>query len=225
MIKLLIIEHDDILNSGLCYTLQQSEIDPFSALSFREAEELLQKETFDIILLDIDLPDGDWFQFVKNVTSASSTPFVLLTFHEMSRKTMESLQMKADDYVTQPFNVKTLLEKLRTVLRRRSGIKEPELYRCGNLKIDFENRMLEKYDTSVSLTPIEFELLRYFFENQNQVLSREFLLEKLSIYRGSPVNDHMLSLYISKLRRKLSDKTHEYIETVYGFGYKWIKTC
>lgn len=225
MTKLLIIEHDDILNSGLCYTLQQAEIQSFSALSFKDAKELVKKENFDLILLDIDLPDGDWFQFVKNVSSSSSTPFILLTIQKMDRKIMENLQMGPDDYVTQPFNVKTLLEKIQTVLRRRSGIKEPEFYVCGNLKIDFQNHLLKKEEELIPLTPIECDLLQYFCENQYQILPREALLEKISNHKGCPVNGHMLSLYISQLRRKISDRNHEYIKTVYGLGYKWIGTC
>lgn len=222
MLKVLVIEDDDILNSGLCFNLQKKEIQPHSAYSIEEAKQALGKEKFDLILIDVNLPDGNGFHFAKWIASRSTTPFIFLTAHNLEHEIIEGLQLGADDYITKPFSIKIVMEKIQAVLRRCSSTKKSEIYRCGSLTMDFENHLVTKEGVPLSLTPTEFEMLQFFCRNREQVLTKEVLLERIWDSKGNYVNEHTLSLNISRLRSKIADEDHEYIKTIYGLGYKWI---
>lgn len=220
--KILVIEDDELLNSGLCYNIQKLGMVPLSAYSIAEAQNSLREETFDLILLDINLPDGNGFSFAEELVSRYHVPFIFLTAHNLEEEMIRGLRIGADDYIVKPFSLKVVMEKIQTVLRRCRGAKRAEPYRCGNLTIDLENHLVKHKGQILSLTPTEFELLEVFCKNRGQILTREILLEKIWDAKENYVNEHTLSLNISRLRNKISDEEHEYIQTIYGLGYKWI---
>lgn len=222
MINVLVIEDDEILNSGLCYNLQKREICPFSAFSMEEARRVISKENFDLIILDVNLPDGSGFDFANEIIKSCPAPFIYLTAHNLEEEIIQGLRQGADDYITKPFNIRIVMEKIQAVLRRCLKMKETDIYICGNLSIDFQNRVVKKDGEILSLTPTEFELLQFICRNKEQILTKEVLLENLWDNKGSYVSDHTLALNISRLRNKLSDGSHDYIKTIYGLGYKWI---
>lgn len=222
MIKVLVIEDDEILNSGLCYNLQKREIIPCSAFGIEEARQILAGERVDLILLDVNLPDGNGFQFAENVIAEHSIPFIFLTAHNLEDEMIKGLRLGADDYITKPFSIRVLMEKIQAVLRRCAAAETPEVYQYGNLTIDIRNRIVKKGGEMLSLTPTEFELLRVFCENREQILTKEILLEHIWDSKGNFVNEHTLTLNISRLRSKIADENHDYIKTIYGLGYKWM---
>lgn len=219
--QVLIIEDDEILNAGLCYNLEKRGISPFSAFTLKEAVQYLEKQHFHLIILDVNLPDGNGFDFARRTISKFHTPFLFLTAHNLEEEVVSGFQLGADDYIIKPFSLKILMEKIQVVLRRSCTDDRPALYQCGNLNIDFKNRIVHKCGEILSLTPTEFELLKFFCKNQAQILTKEILLENIWDNRGNFVNEHTLSLNISRLRNKIADDEYGYIKTIYGMGYKW----
>lgn len=219
--QILVIEDDEILNAGLCYNLQKRDMLPFSAGSIEEAKKLLKQETFDLILLDINLPDGSGFDFAKETVAHQNIPFLFLTAHNLEEEMIQGLRTGADDYITKPFSIRVLMEKIQAVLRRCGGTQKPQPYACGNLVIDFENRLVKSRGSTVALTPTEFEILETLCHSRGQILTKDVLLEKIWDRKENYVSEHALSLNISRLRSKIADGEYEYIRTVYGLGYQW----
>ncbi len=219
--QILVIEDDEILNAGLCYNLQKRDMLPFSAGSIEEAKKLMKQETFDLILLDINLPDGSGFDFAKETVAHQNIPFLFLTAHNLEEEMIQGLRTGADDYITKPFSIRVLMEKIQAVLRRCGGTQKPQPYACGNLDIDFENRLVKSRGGTVALTPTEFEILETLCRSRGQILTKDVLLEKIWDRKENYVSEHALSLNISRLRSKIADGEYEYIRTVYGLGYQW----
>lgn len=126
----------------------------------------------------------------------------------------------ADDYITKPFNINIVIKKIEIVVNRGNQRKE-NIVKIGDLNIDFDNRILKKNNEIIYLTPTEFDLLKVFIKNKNIVLTREILLEKLWDSKENFVEEHTLTLNISRLRAKLDDENNRYIKTIYGIGYKF----
>lgn len=221
MKKILVMEDDEILNAGLCYNIQKKEMLPVSVYSIKDAKEKLKKETFDLILLDVNLPDGNGFEFAKEAMPKYNMPFIFLTAHNLEEEIIKGLQLGADDYIVKPFSIKVVMEKIQVVLRRCYSGREMENYSCGNLLIDMKNHIVMRGDERLSLTPTEFEILEVFVENRGQILTKDLLLEKIWDRKGNFVNEHTLSLNVSRLRNKIADEEFNYIKTIYGLGYKW----
>lgn len=221
MKKILVMEDDEILNAGLCYNIQKKEMLPVPVYSIKDAKEKLKEASFDLILLDVNLPDGNGFDFAKEAMPKYSTPFIFLTAHNLEEEIIKGLQLGADDYIVKPFSIKVVMEKIQVVLRRCYSGRKEENYSCGNLLIDMKNHIVMKKDERLSLTPTEFELLEVFVENREQILTKDLLLKKIWDRKGNFVNEHTLSLNVSRLRNKIADDEFDYIKTIYGLGYKW----
>ena len=222
MNKVLMIEDDEILNGGLCYNLQKRDIVSVPAYTLAEAEKLLAEDSFDLIVLDVNLPDGDGFQFAKDRIAPCGMPFLFLTARDLDDEIIGGYRLGADDYITKPFRVQIVMEKIQAVLRRCSGRRERLRYSFGDLAVDFEKRTVRKNGTLLTLTPTEFALLQCLIQNRGHILTKEVLLEHIWDSKGNFVNEHTLSLNISRLRRKINDGESDYIKTIYGMGYRWV---
>lgn len=220
--SILVIEDDEILNSGLCYNIQKIEMQPCPAYSVEDAKERIKDGQFDLILLDVNLPDGNGFDFAKEVIAQYNIPFIFLTAHNLEEEIIKGLKIGADDYIVKPFSLKIVMQKIQTVLRRCSGKTIPHTYTCGNLHIDFDKRFVKNGNKTIALTPTEYEILEVFCENRGRILTKEILLGKIWDDKENYVNEHTLSLNVSRLRNKIADAEHEYIKTIYGLGYKWV---
>ncbi len=223
MNKVLMIEDDEILNGGLCYNLQKRDIVSVPAYTLAEAEKLLAEDSFDLIVLDVNLPDGDGFQFAKDRIAPCGMPFLFLTARDLDDEIIGGYRLGADDYITKPFRVQIVMEKIQAVLRRCSGRRERLRYSFGDLAVDFEKRTVRKNGTLLTLTPTEFALLQCLIQNRGHILTKEVLLEHIWDSKGNFVNEHTLSLNISRLRRKINDGESDYIKTIYGMGYRWVE--
>ena len=222
MNKVLMIEDDEILNGGFCYNLQKRDIVSVPAYTLAEAEKLLAEDSFDLIVLDVNLPDGDGFQFAKDRIAPCGMPFLFLTARDLDDEIIGGYRLGADDYITKPFRVQIVMEKIQAVLRRCSGRRERLRYSFGDLAVDFEKRTVRKNGTLLTLTPTEFALLQCLIQNRGHILTKEVLLEHIWDSKGNFVNEHTLSLNISRLRRKINDGESDYIKTIYGMGYRWV---
>lgn len=225
MSKVLVIEDDEMLNAGLCYNLQKKQIEVKEAYSLADARMILEQGNYDLALLDVNLPDGDGFSFARELEERYHLPFVFFTAHNLDEEVLYGFKLGADEYITKPFNIKIVMERIQAVLRRikiQDAENEKKKYVCGSLAIDFEQRTVWKKGEALSLTPTEYNLLEFFCKNRGQVLTKELLLENIWDSKGNYVNEHALALNISRLRSKIEEEEESYIKTIYGMGYQWI---
>lgn len=219
----MIIEDDEMLNDGLCFNLQRAGLHPVPAYNLRQARAYMKEQEFQMFLLDVNLPDGDGFHFSEEIRSGSSAPIVFLTAHDMDEDMIRGFEAGADDYITKPFNIRIVLQRIQAIRRRCEPAKEEQVHRCGSLEVDLENRTVSKNGEVLTLTPTEFKLLQVFIRNPGQVLTRQVLLDKLWDQDGNFVDEHTLTINISRLRGKIEDDNNSYIKTVYGMGYQWME--
>lgn len=221
MKKILVVEDDVMLNSGLCYNL---ELDAYKAVPAHDVTmtlEKIQNESFDLIILDVNLPDGDGFELCKKIRATRDIPVVFLTARDLEADVMKGFDLGADDYITKPFNINILRKKVSAVLKRSGKATSQELFLCGDLVIDFDRLTATIKDEPVVLTPTEYKILKIFTSNPNVLLTRQLLLERLYDVDANFVEEHALTVNINRLRNKIETGNGKYIKTVYGMGYLW----
>lgn len=226
MKKILVVEDDLELSRGICYALQKEGYETCEAYSIKEAEESWADGEADLILLDVNLPDGEGFSFCKWVREKKKIPVLFLTARDLEEDALLGYEMGAEDYVTKPFSMKILLKKIQVIFDRNMEkgkvIREENLWEDGYLKIDFDRAKMEVQGKERNLTPTEFRLLRELIRNKNQLLTYEVLLDRLWDSDGQFVDKHTLAVNVNRLRGKIEDEEHRYISNVYGMGYQWL---
>lgn len=226
MERILLIEDDDILAEGVKMNLTLAGFSADVAASLKEGENLLCSQAWDLLLLDVNLPDGDGFAFARKVRAKREIPVIFLTAKDMDEDMMHGFESGADDYITKPFNVQILIQRVKAVLGRyHAGKERRRKIQTGNLTIDLQSWQVWKSGKELVLTPTEFRLLKKFCENPGIVLTRQVLLEEMWDKDGNFVDEHTLTIFISRLRTKISDEEHSYIRTIYGTGYMWTETA
>ena len=231
MERILIIEDDDILAQGVKFNLELAGFFADTASDLKEAKRKLDdvQETgtgygteWQLLILDVNLPDGDGFVFADSLRKEYDIPVIFLTARDLDEDMMRGFETGADDYITKPFNVQILVQRVRAVLNRyRAGNEKKERIKAGNLEIDFQSWQVWKNGDELTLTPTEFKLLKKFCDNPGIVLTRAVLLEALWDQEENYVDEHTLTIFISRLRSKIADRDHAYIRTIYGTGYQW----
>ncbi|MCX4303239.1 MAG: response regulator transcription factor [Clostridia bacterium] len=221
MYNILVIEDDEMLNAGICFNIQNNNWQTISSYNIKDAKNIIKESKVDLILLDVNLPDGNGFEFSKIIKEKFNIPFVFLTAHNLDDEVLKGLELGADDYITKPFNIKILLKKIELILNRNSS--EISEFSIKDLVINFEARTVKKAGRIIYLTPTEFDLLQVFVKNKSMVLTRQILLEKLWDCKENFVDEHTLTLNISRLRSKLDRENDKYIKTIYGIGYKLVE--
>jgi len=219
--RILVVEDDVMLNSGLCYNL---ELDAYKAVPAHDAATALKKirdKTFDLVIMDVNLPDGDGFELCKKISAAQDVPIIFLTARDLEADVMKGFDLGADDYITKPFNSNIFRKKVAAVLKRWAEPANQKLYLCGDLVIDFDKLTAAIKDEPVVFTPTEYKILKIFTSNPNVLLIRQVLLEKLYDVDSNFVDEHTLTVNINRLRNKIEAGDRKYIKTVYGMGYLW----
>lgn len=222
MKQILVVEDDIMLNSGLCYNL---ELDQYKAVPVHNkaaALEKIKEETFDLIVLDVNLPDGDGFDLCKIIKATQDTPVVFLTARDLEKDVMSGFELGADDYITKPFSINIFRKKIAAILKRCEKQFNENIYICGALIIDFDRLTASIKDEPVIFTPTEYKMLKIFTSNPGTLLTRQILLEKLYDVDANFVDEHALTVNINRLRSKIESEERKYIKTVYGMGYLWV---
>ena len=197
--------------------------------NLKEARESFEKGNFNLILLDVMLPDGTGYDFCKYVREKSEIPIIFMTACDEEVNVVMGLDLGGDDYVIKPIRVKELTSRIRAVLRRRGineGREENKGYIIsGDIKLEPLKYKVYKNELPIELTSIEYKLMLILIENRGNVLERNLLLERLWDTDGNFVDGNALTVYIKRLREKVEDdiKNPTYIETVRGIGYRWSK--
>lgn len=219
MKDLLIVEDDPTLGEGIRLALQAPELRPQLCRSLADAGELLSRRSFDLLILDINLPDGNGLDLLRALRRESEVPVILLTANDLETDIVAGLELGADDYITKPFAIEELLARIRAALRKRTTAPEETLLTAGPLAMNVDKHQVTVKDQPVELTKKEFDLLRHLLENKGHVLSRETLLD--SVWGFDFVGEtNSVDVYIRFLRSKLDEAFGvKLIHTVRGVGY------
>lgn len=224
MKKLLIVEDDRVLNETLCYNLQKQGYEVDMAFSVREGKEKWRHKTFSLVLLDVNLPDGESFSLCCSwKKERPDTAVVFLTARDLEQDMLQGFSQGADDYIIKPFPISVLRRKIERILQWTDHQSKPKrIYDDGRLLLDFE-RMTASFDGSyLHLTALEIRILELFTARRGVVLTRKILLDQLWDVEQNFVDEHALTSAISRIRRKIEVAGYHGIKTVYGIGYMWI---
>ena len=219
MKQILIVEDEPDIQELLCAYLQDAGYGTAAAGDGVAALELFQSRPFDLVLLDLMLPKIDGFGVCELIRRQSQVPILMLTALDGEEEQLRGFRLNIDDYVTKPFSMPVLLEKIRVILRRSGGTVEDGPLRYRELSLDLDAREVRLEGRPLELTAREFELLHTFLSAPGRVFTREMLLSKLWGYDFFG-DERVVDSHIKNLRRKLG---RDYIETVRGVGYRAAK--
>lgn len=180
---------------------------------------LAGSHTFDMAILDVNLPDGDGFQFCKWIKARSHISILFLSARDLEEDVLNGYDMGADDYMTKPFSMKILLKKIPVLLSRETA--KSNLYDDGFLSIDFELGVVRIGEKTCPVTPTEYRILKQFTTHKGQLLTYSVLLDSLWEDGTELFDKHALAVNINRLRKKIETEHHRYISNVYGMGYIW----
>lgn len=217
--KLLLVEDDRSIVSNLTAFLNSEGFSVTAASGQRDAETRLAEGSFDLVLADIALADGNGL-VVCGIAKQKGLPVIFLTASADETSVVTGLDMGADDYISKPFRPRELVSRIRSVLRRCG--RSQSVVQLGSLSVDMEKGVVLKNGQVAYLSALEYRLLLIFLNNRGVVLSRSKLLEAIWDVAGDFVNDNTLTVYIKRLREKIEDdpQNPRIIRTVRGLGYK-----
>lgn len=226
MLKILLLEDDKSLNRGISLKLQKEGYEVLSAFGVTEAEEVFRTNQIDLIISDITMNDGNGLDFAKEVRKKSDVHILFLTALDQEVDIVNGYDVGADDYITKPFSLMVLISKVNANMRRiesrQNGSEETgELY-AEDICMQSVQMKVYKGGEELNLSKKEIQLLHYFLEHPGQIISKEQILEAVWGLDGQFVDDNIVPVTISRLKKRLSSKEEgEYIKNVRGLGYLW----
>ncbi|MCI8992107.1 MAG: response regulator transcription factor [Eubacterium sp.] len=221
-VNILIVEDDKKLNDGIRLALKDTGDQFYQSMMLKEAEQILKNCRIDLVLLDVNLPDGNGIDFIREIRKTSTVPIILISVNNMEIDIVTGLEAGANDYITKPFSLMVLRARAAVQLRDKSAAD------CGHIRIDeydfdFDNMKFFKAGIPVELSKTEQRLLRILCENRGATVKRGALIDY--VWHGDTefVEEHALTVTVKRLRDKLGDNSNQpgYIRTVYGIGYTW----
>ena len=220
MTKILLVEDDSQIAAYLGELLRAEGFDTQIAGSKKEAGECRLAQDFDLVLLDVSLPDGNGFSICAEVKREYEIPVVFLTASGDEYSVVAGLDMGADDYIAKPFRPRELISRIRSVLRRCK--KEQRILSCGDLRVNVSSATVTKGEKELFLSALEYRLLLLLLQNKGQILTRNQLLEEIWDASGEYVNDNTLSVYMKRLREKIEEnpQSPRLLHTIRGIGYR-----
>lgn len=213
--NILLIEDDTFLREGLIELLTNESYKITAAENANKAKTYLNMTDFDLVILDVRLPDGSGLDICREIRADGKTmPVLFLTACDDENEIVTGLDSGADDYVTKPFGIKVLLSRIRALLRRNPS----SIYESDGLYVDLNKMIVRKNGETVFLTPTEFQILSTLIRNAGIVVTRGSLLSSIWDCDGNFIDDNTLSVHISRLREKISTSK---LSTIRGVGYRW----
>lgn len=222
MRKLLLLEDDDALGQGIRLALQSPQADIALCRTLAEGRKALESASFDLLILDVNLPDGSGLELLREVRKTSAVPVLLLTANDLETDIVVGLESGADDYITKPFSLAVLRARVNAQLRRGAP-SQTGAVQIDGFSFDFDRMEFYKNGSPVDLSKTEQKLLRVLVENRGLTLSREKLLDRVWSDGAEFVDENALSVTVKRLRDKLEDTPSKprFLKTVYGIGYTW----
>ena len=226
MKNILMVEDDSTIAFAVKYAVEQESFNLDIAENLENARKIVNSKEYDLILLDVMLPDGNGYEFLKQLREHDEdTPVIFLTAGDEEVNIVMGLDIGGDDYITKPFRVRELISRINAILRRKGKSQDSnkKILKFKNISIHTLEARVFKNNEEIFLTSAEYKLLLILIQNKNMVLSRAQILETLWDVTYDFINDNTLSVYIKRLREKIEDDSSkpQYILTVRGLGYKW----
>lgn len=224
MNRILLLEDDLSLISGLSFALKKQGFEIENARTIKEAGEYWRKGRYNLLILDVSLPDGCGFEFCKMVRKESEVPIIFLTASDEEMNIIMGLDIGGDDYITKPFKLGVLISRVNALLRRTKSIRKNDAELVSNgIKINLLQTVVYKNGEQIELTAGEYKLLCLFMQNPNIVLTKDQILQRLWDCDADYIDSSTLTVYIRRLRIKVENNPSEpeMILTVRGMGYKW----
>ena len=217
--RLLVVEDEEMILELLAGSLRFAGFEVTTAASGAEALRAVAASRPDLMLLDVMMPDGDGFEVVRRMRSSGpDVPVIFLTARNGVRERVAGLALGADDYVTKPFSLDEVLERIRAVLRRTGRAAANPRLRVADLELDEDGHEVRRNGTPITLTPTEFRLLRFLMFNAGRVLSKQQILDH--VWDHNPASDgNVVEPCVSYLRRKVDQSEPRLIHTIRGVGY------
>ncbi|MCI8628214.1 MAG: response regulator transcription factor [Firmicutes bacterium] len=224
MSKILLLEDDLSLITGLTFALEKADYELDVAKTVKEAENICVSKEYDLLILDVTLPDGSGFEICKKVRQFSKVPILFLTASDEEINIIMGLDIGGDDYITKPFKLAVLMSRINALLRRANNFNSTDIeVSSNNIKVFLLQCQVYKNGILLDLTAAEYKLLCFFMKNPNRILPKEQILHQLWDSEGSYVDSNTLTVYIRRLRTKIEDNPSEpkMLLTVRRMGYKW----
>ena len=227
MKRIFFVEDDASLRSGLTFALEKQDYAVTAAATRAEAESLWRADAFDLVILDVSLPDGSGYYLCRIIRQTSQVPLIFLTAADEETEVIMGLDLGGDDYITKPFKLAVFFSRVNALLRRSARF--PQTGRqlvSGGVTVDLLRQTVTRNGAPVDLTATEYKLLCFLMENPGQVLSADQILGRLWDCEERYIDSSTLTVYIRRLRTKIEeDPAHpQKILTVRGMGYKWSVT-
>jgi DNA-binding response OmpR family regulator len=216
--RILLVEDDAMIASGLIYVLEQEGYAVTRAGSVRAARGVLEDGRFELAILDMQLPDGTGFDVREALRDGTDAAVIFLTVVDDEGSVVRAFEGGADDYVTKPFRLRELLARVKRALNARGGENRPDVITLGGASIDVQAGKAYLNGAPLELTALEYRLILTFAQNKGRLLTRAWILESIWDSAGNFVEDNTLTVYIKRLREKLGAAVN--IETVRGIGYR-----
>ena len=222
--QILVVEDDKGLNQGIAMALRDETVAFLQAFTFQEAIKIWEAERVDMVLLDINLPDGSGYELLKKIRKQSEIPVLMITANDMEVDEVMGFSLGADDYITKPFSLMVLRARVERMRKRSGETKKQEIYRDEVYDFNFDKMLFLKEGEEVTLSKTEQKLLRVLTQHREQTLTREQLMDAVWSNDAEFVDENALSVAVNRLRRKLESRQGDCpIQTVYGLGYVWKK--
>ena len=224
MSKILLLEDDLSLINGLSFAFRKQGFELAVVRTLKEANELWGEGKYDLLVLDVSLPDGTGYEFCKKVRQISKVPIIFLTASDEEMNIIMGLDIGGDDYITKPFKLGVLVSRINALLRRAKGFNSTDTELQSNgIKVLMLQGQVFKNEKLIDLTAAEYKLLCLFMKNPNVVLTKEQILDKLWDCEGNYIDSSTLTVYMRRLRMKIEDNPSEpqMLLTVRRMGYKW----
>lgn len=224
MNRILLVEDDQALNNGICLALKSDASYVQQCFDLAGAKTALDNQQFDLVILDINLPDGNGLDFLGQIKGGSGCAIILLTAKDLETDIVTGLELGADDYITKPFSLAVLRARVNTQLRKRaSTLMAEQQITIDQFTFHFDRMEYWKDGAGVELSKTEQKLLRLLVDNRGTTLTRETLIDRIWTDGAEYVDENALSVTVKRLRDKLEETPAkpQYIKTVYGIGYLW----
>lgn len=222
MKRLLLVEDDSTLAMGLVYSLEREGYQVDHGNTFARGKNLFDQVDFDLIILDIGLPDGNGFELCSYIREDSNVPIIFLTAEDEEVNVVMGFELGGDDYISKPFRVQELQSRIKAILRR-VNYRKKDILISKDISLNIDENKVYKGKELLNLTPLEYRLVNLFMKNPKVNLKRSRLLDEIWDSYGDFVDDNSLSVYIKRLREKIEDQPSKpnYIKTIRGIGYSW----
>ena len=217
--KILLVEDNEMIVKGLVYSLSKEGFETNIAYNAQEAESKIESNVYDIIILDVMLPDGNGFELCKHIKENKDIPIIFLTAKDDEKDVVNGFYLGADDYVIKPFRTMELISRIYNVLRRYN--KDKNVIEIGQVRIDLEANRVYVDNKEVEFTALEYKILVLLYTNAGKTVTREKILDKIWDVAGNFVNDNTLTVYVKRIRDKLGKS--DVIKTIKGIGYRGDK--